>query len=78
MKAEILGENSLIKAKFIYNKFKTNCFSEDTGLEVEALENRPESFQLDLQATIEMMKKIFKNYYPYLSSKRTEAQGLEL
>ena len=36
-----LEENSLIKAKLIYNKFKTNCFSEDTGLEVEALENRP-------------------------------------
>lgn len=36
-----LKENSLIKAKFIHEKFNTNCFSEDTGLEVEAINNKP-------------------------------------
>ena len=36
-----LRENSLIKAKFIHEKFNTNCFSEDTGLEVEAIDNKP-------------------------------------
>lgn len=36
-----LQENSLQKARFIYNKYKVNCFSEDTGLEVEALGGAP-------------------------------------
>ena len=36
-----LKENSLLKAKFIHEKFNTNCFSEDTGLEVEAIDNKP-------------------------------------
>ena len=39
-----LKENSLIKAKFVYEKFNHNCFSEDTGLEVEALDNLPGVF----------------------------------
>ena len=36
-----LKENSLLKAKFIHEKFNTNCFSEDTGLEVEVIDNKP-------------------------------------
>ncbi len=36
-----LKENSLLKAKFVYEKYNVNCFSEDTGLEVEALDNEP-------------------------------------
>lgn len=38
---ETLKENALEKAKTIYNLTKTNCFSEDTGLEVFALNNEP-------------------------------------
>ena len=34
-------ENALIKAKYVYNKTGLNCFSDDTGLEIEALGNRP-------------------------------------
>ncbi|MGB4444835.1 MAG: RdgB/HAM1 family non-canonical purine NTP pyrophosphatase, partial [Dysgonamonadaceae bacterium] len=30
-----------IKARFIKNKYGYDCFAEDTGLEVEALENAP-------------------------------------
>ena len=36
-----LKENSLLKAKFIHEKFNANCFSEDTGLEVEVIDNKP-------------------------------------
>ena len=39
-----LKENSLIKAKFVHEKFNHNCFSEDTGLEVETLDNQPGVF----------------------------------
>lgn len=39
-----IEENSLQKAEFIYQKYKINCFSDDTGLEVKALNNEPGVF----------------------------------
>ena len=36
-----LKENALQKAKYVYEKTGLNCFSDDTGLEIEALNNRP-------------------------------------
>lgn len=36
-----LEENALEKAWFISNKFSMDCFSEDTGLEIEALSGAP-------------------------------------
>lgn len=36
-----LEGNALQKAECIYQKFNVNCFSDDTGLEVAALHNRP-------------------------------------
>ena len=36
-----LKENALQKAKYVYDKTELNCFSDDTGLEIEALYNRP-------------------------------------
>ena len=39
-----LEENALQKAWYIYNKFKRNCFADDTGLEVMALEGAPGVF----------------------------------
>ncbi len=33
--------NSLEKAQYVYEKYHVNCFSEDTGLEVEALNGKP-------------------------------------
>ena len=36
-----LKENALQKAKYVYNKTGLDCFSDDTGLEIEALNNRP-------------------------------------
>jgi XTP/dITP diphosphohydrolase len=36
-----LKENALIKAKFSYQKFNCNCFADDSGLEVEILNNEP-------------------------------------
>ena len=39
--AETLEGNALIKARAIYNQFHRNCFADDTGLEVEALEGAP-------------------------------------
>ena len=36
-----LEENALIKAQYIKNKYGFDCFADDTGLEVEALNNAP-------------------------------------
>ena len=38
---DTLKENAIQKAKYIYNKTGLNCFSDDTGLEIKALDNRP-------------------------------------
>lgn len=39
--ADTLEGNALLKAQFVYNTYGKNCFSDDTGLEVEALDNAP-------------------------------------
>ena len=39
--ADTLQGNALIKARHIYSKYNVNCFADDTGLEVEALEGAP-------------------------------------
>ncbi|WP_372752862.1 non-canonical purine NTP diphosphatase [Labilibaculum sp.] len=38
---ETLEENARQKAKYIFDKYKLNCFADDTGLEIEALNNEP-------------------------------------
>jgi XTP/dITP diphosphohydrolase len=38
---ETLDGNALQKAQFIYDRLKINCFADDTGLEIEALDGRP-------------------------------------
>jgi len=39
--ANTLDGNSIIKANYITKKYGLNCFADDTGLEVEALNNEP-------------------------------------
>jgi XTP/dITP diphosphohydrolase len=39
-----LQENALIKARFLYQQFNIDCFSDDTGLEIEALNGEPGVF----------------------------------
>jgi XTP/dITP diphosphohydrolase len=38
---DTLTENALQKARYVYSKFGMNCFADDTGLEVTALNNEP-------------------------------------
>lgn len=37
-------ENASIKTNFIYKKYKRNCFGDDSGLEIEALNGEPGVF----------------------------------
>jgi XTP/dITP diphosphohydrolase len=39
--AETLEGNAILKADYITKKYGLNCFADDTGLEVEALNNAP-------------------------------------
>lgn len=42
--APTLEGNALLKAQYIYDRFGKNCFADDTGLEIEALNGRPGVF----------------------------------
>ena len=42
--ADTLEGNALLKAKYVHDHFGYNCFADDTGLEVEALDNAPGVF----------------------------------
>jgi XTP/dITP diphosphohydrolase len=42
--ADTLEGNAIEKVTYFYNRFKTNCFADDTGLEVFSLNNRPGVF----------------------------------
>lgn len=39
--ADTLEGNAALKAKFVYEKYQIDCFADDTGLEIEALNGRP-------------------------------------
>jgi XTP/dITP diphosphohydrolase len=39
--AKTIKENALQKARFVYEKFGKDCFADDTGLEIESLNNLP-------------------------------------
>jgi XTP/dITP diphosphohydrolase len=41
---DTLEGNALQKARYVYEKFGVNCFADDTGLEVEALNGKPGVF----------------------------------
>jgi XTP/dITP diphosphohydrolase len=38
---ETLKENAQQKARYIYDRYKLNCFADDTGLEIDALSGAP-------------------------------------
>lgn len=39
--ADTLEGNALQKARYVYERYHTDCFADDTGLEVEALDGAP-------------------------------------
>lgn len=39
--ADTLEGNAILKSEYIYNNYNINCFADDTGLEVEALNGEP-------------------------------------
>ncbi len=39
--SDTLKGNALQKAQYVFDKYHTDCFADDTGLEIEALDGRP-------------------------------------
>lgn len=39
-----LEGNALLKARYVFSKYGNDCFADDTGLEIEALDGRPGVF----------------------------------
>ena len=42
--AETLEGNALLKARYIHSRYGRDCFADDTGLEIDALEGKPGVF----------------------------------
>jgi len=42
--ASTLEGNALLKAEYVYSTYSKNCFADDTGLEIDALDSRPGVF----------------------------------
>ena len=42
--APTLEGNAILKAHFVFENYNVNCFADDTGLEIEALNNEPGVF----------------------------------
>lgn len=63
--ADTLDGNALIKARYIYEKYNVNCFADDTGLEVDALDGAPGVYSAryagDAHDSEANMKKLLEN-----------------
>ena len=63
--ADTLEGNAILKADYITKKFGLNCFADDTGLEVDALNNEPGVFSAryagEENNAEENMNKLLKN-----------------
>ena len=55
--AETLEGNALLKSSFIYKNYHLDCFADDTGLEVEALE-LPDTLFARLRETETLLQSI--------------------
>lgn len=60
--AETLEGNAFIKANYIHQKFGVDCFADDTGLEIEALNGEPGVYSAryagEANNAVENMKKV--------------------
>lgn len=59
-----LQGNALQKARYIFDHYKVNCFADDTGLEIDALDGRPGVFSAryagEQKSACDNMNKVLK------------------
>jgi XTP/dITP diphosphohydrolase len=62
---ETIPENAVAKAKFIHDKFRINCFAEDSGLVVETLNGEPGVYSAryagEQKNDVDNINKVLKN-----------------
>ncbi len=65
--ADTLEGNALQKARYLYEKYGCNCFADDTGLEVEVLDNAPGIYSAryagEAKNSDENMKKLLRELF---------------
>ena len=62
--SDTLEGNAMLKAEYIYEHYGLDCFADDTGLEVEALNGEPVFTLPVMQEEKDIMRKpICRNYY---------------
>jgi len=63
--AATIEGNAILKAEYVRNKYNLDCFADDTGLEVEALNNEPGVYSAryagNSNDSVANMKKLLKN-----------------
>ncbi len=52
------AENASLKSQYLYNKYGVNCFADDSGLEIEALNGEPGIFSARYAGSRDMEKNI--------------------
>ncbi len=53
-----LNENAAIKSRYVFDNYQLNCFGDDTGLEIEALNNQPGVYSARYSGTRDSEKNI--------------------
>ena len=59
--ADTLEGNALLKARYIFENYQLDCFADDTGLEVEALNGAPGVYAGDAHNSEANMKKLLQD-----------------
>lgn len=50
--ADTIEGNALLKAQFIKERYGYDCFADDTGLEIESLNNEPGVYSADRKSVV--------------------------
>jgi inosine/xanthosine triphosphate pyrophosphatase family protein len=64
--ADTIEGNSVLKANYVTEKYGYNCFADDTGLEVEALNGAPGYSLHDMQVNSAVLLTTWINCKSYL------------
>ena len=70
--ADTLEGNALLKARYIFENYHLDCFADDTGLEVEALNGLPECIRHAMPAMHTIQKPICRSCCRIWKEWRTE------
>jgi non-canonical purine NTP pyrophosphatase (RdgB/HAM1 family) len=65
------SQNASLKSRYVFDKFRLNCFGDDSGLEIDALNGEPGSTQQGMPAGTATTRRILRRYYTIYKAKVT-------